>query len=445
MKHIYTLILTCCFAVAANAQVVFSSDLSSWNMNLPTDFVGSKTNINNDSIAEVMNGVIYGTSAVRLSNAQSGHRRFTTQPVNVIDGEIYDIEFWVRGQGEIRTGLFDGRSTGSGYAQYNSYETVSSNSWYKVTQSVSCAYDTTGGEFIFSTRNTVIGTGIEIDSVAISISGGNPPVAPSSIYAIQFTSDPSGDSPLLNTTVITGGVVSAVDSSGYYIQESPAAWSGIYIFDNNLPSIGDSVVLRGNVIEYFGLTEITNVDSFVVVGNFGAPVATNISLAQANSEDWEGILATVGGTCNDLPNQFDEWRITNGTDTLVVNDQFYAYTPVLGTDYGVTGPISYSFGRYRVNPRDINDVEIISSVEELLFPELTAFPNPANDVLFVNLGVNPGNAAYTIFDLSGRALVSSSLNQMNNTIETSSLVNGQYILRLAKDNAARNVVFMVQR
>ena len=58
----------------------------------------------------------------------------------------------MRGNGNIRVGLFDGRPGGSsGYAGYSPYTVVASpDAWTQVTQSITAAYDTTGGEFILS-------------------------------------------------------------------------------------------------------------------------------------------------------------------------------------------------------------------------------------------------------------------------------------------------------
>jgi hypothetical protein len=53
-----------------------------------------------------------------------------------------------------------------------------------------------------------------------------PPATTTSIYAIQYTTDPSGDSPLKDQAVTTEGVVTAVFGSGYFIQDpEETSWS----------------------------------------------------------------------------------------------------------------------------------------------------------------------------------------------------------------------------
>lgn len=447
MKKLYVLTLILAFATTGQAQVVFSSDLSSWAAGLPTDFVGAKTNINTDSISEVTTGVVYGSSAANIRNANSGHKRFTTQSVTVMDGETYEISFWVRGQGEIRTGLYDGRATGSGYAQYNSYETINSTSWTQVTQSIVCAHDTTDGEFILSCRNTGIGVGLDIDSIVVAIGMINPPML-TSIYGIQFTANPNGDSPLLNQLVVTGGVVTAVDSSGYFIQDNAAAWSGIYVFDGSLPAIGDSVVVEGQVAEYFGSTQIASVTSVTNAGAVGAELPVDITTADANLEDWESVLIRVtGANCTDadVAANFGQWEVNDGSGPILVDDLYYDFTPTLNTMYDVAGVMTYSFSERKIEPRDANDVSISTSVEEIVFPSLSVYPNPATAELVLNFGEEINNVSYMVLDLTGRVLETGNTGDQVARISVEQLVAGQYILQLRTEQGYRNVPFMVQR
>lgn len=63
-----------------------------------------------------------------------------------------------------------------------------------------------------------------------------PPVL--SIYDVQRTDDPEGDSPYVGQVVTVDGIVTALDPGtvdrldGYFIEAPPAGpWSGIYIAD----------------------------------------------------------------------------------------------------------------------------------------------------------------------------------------------------------------------
>ena len=87
-------------------------------------------------------------------------------------------------------------------------------------------------------------------------------------------------------------------------------------------------------------------------GSDAVPAASVITTAQANTEPYEGVLSQVVNVeCVLLPNTFGEWTVLQGTDSLIVNDLMYAYTPTLGTLYSVTGPINYAFGAFSIEPR----------------------------------------------------------------------------------------------
>ena len=87
------------------------------------------------------------------------------------------------------------------------------------------------------------------------------------IYSIQYTTAPSGDSPLKLQQVRTKGVVTAVKTGSttfnMWLQDSAKAWNGVYVYgvNNSLGTIaqGDSVEVIGTVDEYNNLTEIKSV------------------------------------------------------------------------------------------------------------------------------------------------------------------------------------------
>jgi hypothetical protein len=429
------------------AQTVFSSDLESWTNNLPDGWMGSKTSIAQADVTQASDNPHGGLYSVRLNNDTTSHRRFTTQPQTVVDGESYVISFWVRGQGEVRTGIFDGRSSGSGYGPYNNYVTVSSNTWQQVSQTVSCANDTTGAEFIISVRNTIAPDHLVIDDVNIEVSG---PPAPTSIYAIQFTSDPNGSSPVANQGVLTGGIVTGVVAGfGYYIQAGNGPWSGIYVSDNNnTVNRGDSVTLGGTVEESFGFTRLNNVTGFTLVSSGNPqPAVSTVSTALANTEAYESVLCQVVNVpCVVAPNQFGEWKLYDG-DSLYVDDQMYAYTGVVGTSYDVTGCLFYSFGEFKLEPRDANDVSVASSIAENgVFATVSLFPVPATDLLTIGLGELAGSRVeYVLSDLTGRMLLGGVLTSERSTLDVSGLPAGGYLVTLRAKGAVQAMKVLVQR
>ena len=64
------LLSTLALAATASAQVIFQSDLESWNDSVPTDWFGVKTNQEVDSIAQVTTNPHGGTLAIQLINTK---------------------------------------------------------------------------------------------------------------------------------------------------------------------------------------------------------------------------------------------------------------------------------------------------------------------------------------------------------------------------------------
>jgi hypothetical protein len=436
---------------ALQAQTVFTSDLESWTGNVPNGWVGAKTNLPQQDITQSNTNPHGGLLAVRLNNDTSSHRRFTTVQQTVVAGTAYTISFWVRGQGEVRTGLFDGRPGGSsGYSPYNGYTTVSSNTWQQVTQTVSCTNDTVGAEFIISVRNTIAPDHLLIDDVNIEVAGAP---SPSSIYSVQFTADPNGASPVANQGVITGGRVTGVVPSGtakgYYLQAGTGGWSGIYVLDpTNTVNRGDSVTLGATVEESFGYTRLTNVTNFTIVSTGNPdPAITDVTTAQANTEPYEGVLSKVTNVpCVVAPNNFGEWKLFNG-DSLMVDDQMYAYPAMVGTSYSVTGCMFYSFGKYKIEPRDLNDVEVANSIaDNAYFANVTVGPVPANEVLYISVGeLASDRVEYMLTDLQGRSIANGTFTSDRNIINVSGLNTGSYVLTLRTTEATRSTIVMVLR
>lgn len=428
------------------AQTVEATSFENWTGGLPDGWAGSKTSLELDSIEQADVNIQYGQYAVRLVNAESGHKRFTTQSLTVDSGETYTISFYARGGGEIRTGLFDGRATGFGYASYNSYNTVTTT-WVQYSQQVQALKDTTGAEFILSVRNTVAANGhMEVDSVRIFIGTVLPPTTVS-IHDIQFTTNPNGDSPLVGQTVNTGGVVIAGNSSGYFLQNGGGAWNGIYVFDNvNAPAIGDSVTLTANVEEYFSMTQLNSVQNFAVVNSGNADVDVVISTGDANLEDYEGVLITVNAaqcTNADVGSNFGQWQVNDGSGMVFVDDLFYAYTPVLNSFYNVTGPMMYSFSERKIEPRDMNDVSVVSGIGEAITGTITVHPNPARDRFMVDLGTFGERATYSLMDMQGRMVSEGLLTGDRAYINVDDIESGRYLLLITANSGIRTGIVQV--
>ncbi|MFZ5940426.1 MAG: phospholipase D-like domain-containing protein [Bacteroidota bacterium] len=172
----------------------------------------------------------------------------------------------------------------------------------------------------------------------------------------------AASSPYNNQTVTVKGAVTGVYSAGYFIRDESAPWSGLYIYDPNntsKPFLGDTVMVKGLITEYYEWTEMKNIEITEIVSS-GNPAPEPLVIAGDElDESYESCLVTVeNAACTSVSLGYGEWQINDGTAAVVVNDLGVSYTPVLGQKYSVTGPVSYSFGFYKLEPRTISDIFI---------------------------------------------------------------------------------------
>lgn len=226
------------------------------------------------------------------------------------------------------------------------------------------------------------------------------PVLP--IHEIQ---GPGLASPIANQVVSTSGnVVTAVDVDGFYIQTpdtdvdaDPMTSEGLLIFTGGVPtvSVGDVVDATGQIVEFFGLTEMTNNPAYSVTGS-GQPQPLSVSLGstlpdpnsppQSGSlEPLEGMLVELsGGIASGPSNQFGDAHITatpnrafrepgilfpglmglpvwDGNPELFELDPDALGLPDVEIDAGdqiasAAGPLGFVFGDYQLQPTSLTVV-----------------------------------------------------------------------------------------
>jgi predicted extracellular nuclease/endonuclease I len=195
-----------------------------------------------------------------------------------------------------------------------------------------------------------------------------------SIYDIQYVADPatSDASAYEGQTVNVTGIVTAVNSSSFNIS-APAggAWNGILVYNNTAnPTIGDEVTFNGQVVEYNNLTELSNINGFQVLSQGNSVTPTVITTAQASTEAYEGVLVTVENvSVTQAPSNYNEWYVTDGSGDAQIDDE-YGYipepAPSIGQVYSsITGILDYKYGSFGISPRDANDLQLDSSVNQL--------------------------------------------------------------------------------
>lgn len=464
-----TAVLLSSLAIAGMASAqVFQSGFENWTGTTPDGWMGSKSSIAATNVTQVTDNVHGGSYAVRLANTSSSHVRFTTQPLTVTSGQNYEISFWVRGSGQIRVGLYDGRA-GNGYAGYTPY-TAATSDWQLVTQTIQAAYDTTGAQFILSVMSTAAPEHLVVDDVNI---GDAAPMAPTSIYDIQYTTNPSGASPLDGQTVLTSGVVTGtyitytnatppVPLNRYtYIQDGSGPWNGIVIFDytdnNNIAAIGDSVVVTATVAEFNGLTELSSLQHFeVVASGLSVPAPFVVATGDVALEPLESVLVQVlNASCTVAPSgaTFGKWNVDDGSGDATIGKVMYTVTPapMVGQVFNVTGVVSYTnynnVSEYNIQPRMASDVTGTSGIADAGVLNTISFgPNPATGLMQVNLGQATGSVVqFELTDLHGRAVQSGTFTGSQGQINVAGMATGLYHLTLRSKELVKSVAVQVAR
>lgn len=159
--------------------------------------------------------------------------------------------------------------------------------------------------------------------------------------------------------VTTNGIVTGVypASSLFTIQDGTGPYNGIWVQGTGV-SLGDEVDVTGTLTESFSLTIILSATANVLsVGN-ALPAAEVLSTLAINDEQWEGVLVETTGETATADAGFGEWSVSDGSGEAFSDDLAYVFSPApLFVTFTVTGPLYFSFGAYKMEPRDANDVK----------------------------------------------------------------------------------------
>ncbi|MBN2683272.1 MAG: endonuclease [Bacteroidales bacterium] len=266
-----------------------------------------------------------------------------------------------------------------------------------------------------------------------------------SVTSIRAIQGETTSSPYADQNVSTTGVVTGVFPTGYFIQDGYGPWSGLYIYDSyNTPMLGDSIVVSGLITEYFGMTEMKNISASYLCGeNMNLPPLTVIQAGEA-AEQYESVLVgVVGANCTDADAGYGMWTINDASGSVFVhNNTSYSYTPTIGQQYTVTGPLNYTFGEFKIELRTSADVQLGLGIEESANNGLIVYPNPANDLLFLDSN-EIIFIKVEIFDINGKKL-SLDFNKETKSINIESLKPGLYNIKLESDKSIYYSKFVKQ-
>ncbi|MBL7950653.1 MAG: T9SS type A sorting domain-containing protein [Flavobacteriales bacterium] len=440
------LIGTC--ALRSSAQQLLFSGFETWVDEMPEGFFGTHTDMPGDRIYQIIFTPRSGARALGLELGAEPEARITTLPLEVEAGALYDLRFWVRGQGRLRTTIHDGRPENDGYAPHNNTIEVNSPDAYQpVLQRILATNSSTSAEFVIAVEGTNEGDLFMIDDLYVTESTLTTPL-PATIADIQETTTLSGYSPLEFSFVRTQGIVTGIGEFSFFIQDAPGGWNGIQV--RSAPpatlAVGDSITVLATVAEAGGIdefwertvTQLIGVELLQVHGS-GRPLPepAPITATEARREEWEGVRAHIADLeCMNLPEPLvGEWTAANWLGTIVVDDLLYSTWPTVGAFYSVTGIIHYA-GEPQLLPVGPSDVENGVGIIELGGSQLHVFPVPAYDVVNVLHTSSTAPLRYVVMDAQGRVVLQGSWSKNSNVLDVAQLANGTYML-CVQDGAKR--------
>lgn len=230
------------------------------------------------------------------------------------------------------------------------------------------------------------------------------------------------------------GVFSPTDDFGYTVNE------------------GDSIEVTGEVSHFNGLAQMSFVTDITVLGtgNVPAPVVV-VDL----DETTEGELIRLNGyraygqPTGSNPLTYD---ITNGTDSteMVVYSSTGISTNIpsqfdvigIGRQFDAGGGTPVRYTRfYQIAPRRQTDITPVG-INEINSGVLAIYPNPATNMVYVELESNIPAQSVKVFDFTGRLVMEQNVSASSIKMDISSLNNGMYLLQVvtAKGTSTHKVV-----
>ncbi|MCP4803851.1 MAG: hypothetical protein GY884_00750 [Proteobacteria bacterium] len=186
------------------------------------------------------------------------------------------------------------------------------------------------------------------------------------IYALQDGSTAE------NTWVdVHGVIVTGIAENGFFVQEEAGGQeSGIWVYTTSGVEwplvVGDVLNIYGEYYEYDDLSELDASAGWVTYDSLGTEPTPEIITAAdlgdaAIAELYEGVLVHVeDAEVTDADLGYGEFEC----DTyVVVDDLIYDWSEDFSGLYkgdtftDVIGPLNYSFGAYKIEPRDIDDLD----------------------------------------------------------------------------------------
>ncbi len=343
----------------------------SWTGGTP-DYWAPDDSISVEQVSDTVHGGLYSAKVTLLTQSQS-LADFIHDTVSVSENTMYILTAWIydnddAGRGRLLVRWYDASLNyiTTSYGGYSEDQDTWQEMTFEVTSPSGAAYAKPGIRFYDIASNWDGDAVFHIDDFDLTPASQGPETL--TIYEIQGQ---TSESPYVGDMVVTYGIVTGVFGNNFFVEENPGgAWHGIYVYRGSetdpVVQRGDSLRITGTVSEYYGMTELTNPTVEVLASGVGVPGPTVLPTGDVSQEDFEGVLIRVeNAVCTNPDLGYGEWEVDDGSGPVRVDDMGYPFTPDSGAVYMVTGPVMYSYGNFKIEPRDEEDVyEYPTGIEE---------------------------------------------------------------------------------
>ncbi|MFO8184223.1 MAG: hypothetical protein R6U39_08625 [Candidatus Aegiribacteria sp.] len=183
-----------------------------------------------------------------------------------------------------------------------------------------------------------------------------------SCYDIQGQQE---SSPYLGEEVDVTGIVSAGGGEYYgpytvLCDAGGGPWTGLVLYGDSAAFLarGDSITISGTVDEYYGLTELTYLNSIQVISTgHTVPDPIPLTTAAVNDEQYEGVIVSVTNAVV-ISEEDYSYEIDDGSGSCYLGTRGSFSEPSVGDTVDVQGPLFYESDEWRIQPRDGNDITI---------------------------------------------------------------------------------------
>ena len=313
------------------------------------------------------------------------------------------------------------------------------NSWFDLNNTISMDYESNWNVFIpgqpYNSMFCYIITATDCAGISNTFYGSSiiPPFPFEGV--ITPISDIQGQmefSPYEGQVVNTTGIVTGAFANSFYIQDGSEPWSGIYIYSSGgLPTMGDSVIVTGEISEFCwdgspcncsscggaGVTEFYQPENIYIISNDNPlPEPILVSSGEALSEEYEGVLIRIEDVeCTALPSGFGVWQVNDGSGNCGIHNtpDGFAFDPQIGEVYNITGIVTSTFNEWKVDLRIPSDVETGADTSPPFVMTHTCYQVDENYYvyLYFNEAINP-----SFIELSNFFITNASISNITNDL-----------------------------